>query len=207
MTDGDKLARIQGLLAGIPGGLEKAAKAAMRRTVQNLRTNAGRAIRERYDISQANLRTEENVRVKYVIGNGVTAYVTYAGHKIPLYRYGGSAPKAPTPNKARLDNVFIEGFWKKAFPSVAASGHQLNGHPVTRFENAFVAKMKSGHVGIFERTGESTAAGSDRIRELMGSSIPQMLGSPKVEETLTAQASEKFNERLDVEVARLMNGW
>ena len=63
-----------------------------------------------------------------------------------------------------------------------------------------MARMASGHVGIFEREGE-------KLREVMGSSVPQMLGSPETAERLGEEAMGKFEERLDHEVLRLLNGW
>ena len=41
----------------------------------------------------------------------------------------------------------------------------------------------------------------------MGSSVPQMLGSPEVEEKLAREAMEKFEERLDHETLAILNGW
>ena len=76
----------------------------------------------------------------------------------------------------------------------------------TRFGHAFVAAMKSGHVGIFERTGGSTSSGGDAIRELMGSSVPQMLGSQTVTEALTREAMDYFETRLEHEIARILQG-
>ena len=75
------------------------------------------------------------------------------------------------------------------------------------FDEAFVARMANGHTGIFERTGGSTSNGTDAIRELFGPSVPQMLGYEDVREKLTGEAMEKFNERLDHEVQRILNGW
>ena len=86
------------MLAGIDGGIDKAVKSAMARAVSHLRTNSTKAIRERYAISPANLRAEENVKVRYTYQSGVQAFVTFAGHKIPLYRYDGAAPPHPTPH-------------------------------------------------------------------------------------------------------------
>ena len=60
----------------------------------------------------------------------------------------------------------------------------------------------SGHVGLFERTG-----GKDEIQEIMGSSVPQMLGSPEVEERLARESMEKFEDRLDHEINAFLNGW
>ena len=75
------------------------------------------------------------------------------------------------------------------------------------FENAFIAKMRSGHIGIFERTGDKMASGGDAIHELMGQSVPQMVGNDQIREELTRSAWEKFEERLDHEVDALLNGW
>ncbi len=41
----------------------------------------------------------------------------------------------------------------------------------------------------------------------MGSSVPQMLGNKEVEEKLAHESMEKFEERLDHEVLRILNGW
>ena len=76
-----------------------------------------------------------------------------------------------------------------------------------KFEDAFVARFRSGHVGIFERTGGVTASGRDEIRELMGSSIPQMIGSDEVTEALSNDAGLEFDKRMTHEVDAILNGW
>ena len=201
--------RARKLLAGIPGGAEKAIRAALERAASHLRTNAEKEVRKKYDITAANLRSEKNVSIRYVYSGGsVSAYVNFSGRKIPLYRFGGASPKEPTKDQSRGKvMVIINGEKRAAYPSVAASGHQLKSTGVTRFDNAFTARMKSGHVGIFERTGAATSTGSDQIRELMGSSFPQMLGNEEVSEELSKAAYEKFEERLDHEILAVMNGW
>ena len=87
------------------------------------------------------------------------------------------------------------------YPSVAASGHVLKDTSPYSFEKAFVARMGSGHVGIFERDG------GDSISEIMGGSVPGMLGRDEVKEKLGEQAAEKYMERYHHEVMRLLNGW
>ena len=203
----DKLTEAEKLLAGIPNGVEKAVKSAMPRATSHLRTNASKEIRKRYAISAANLRTDENVKVSYSYGNGVQARVFFAGEKIPLFRYNGSSPSAPSFDQRRTVNAIVSGGWRKVHPGVAGSGHQLVSTAPERFENAFVARFSSGHIGIFERTGGETASGKAEIKEIMGSAIPQMLGNEEVAEQLAAGAMEKFEERLDHEVLRILNGW
>ena len=71
------LDRATRMLAGIDGGVDKAVKGAMAKAVSSLRTNSTKAIQERYAISVTNLRTEENVKVRYTYQNGVQAFVIF----------------------------------------------------------------------------------------------------------------------------------
>ena len=189
---GDSLARAEKMLSGIPGGMEKAVRSAMVRSVSHLRTSSVKAVREHYDIAAADVRANETITVRYSCHDGIQASLTFAGHKLPLHRYGGAAPKYPVPGN----------------PNAPAFGHQLKSTSPERFHNAFVARMPvSGHVGLFERTGGKTSTGKDEIQEIMGSSVPQMLGSPEVEERLARESAETFEDRLDHEINAFLNGW
>lgn len=200
--------RAKALLAGIQGGVDKAMKASMSRTVNRLRRESNQAIREKYDISDEGIRAEKNVRVRYSYQNGVQATVTFSGRKIPLYRFGGAYPKVPTQDiAAGKKPVMVKGAWTMQYQGVAARGHQFQDTGPTQFMDAFVAQMKSGHIGIFERTGGSTSEGSDAIREIMGSSVAQMVGNQQVAQGLTERAYETFETELDKAVYRILTGW
>lgn len=198
-TGGGSLARAEKILAGIPGGVQKAAQSAMTRTVTNLRTKVGERVRERYAISNANLRLGDNMKVRYTMGQGVSAIILFNGSKIPLYRYEGASPKSPAYLNERVP-ALVNGNWRMVRPGVNAHGHQLTGTGSIAFPHAFVARMASGHTGIFERDG-------DGISEIMGSSLPQMVGNEEVIEKLSEDASKKFEERMDHEISRILNGW
>lgn len=206
ISDQGQLAKAEKLLAGIPNGINQAVKSAMSRAVSHLRTNSAKAIRERYDITAANIRTNENVTIRYEYHEGVRAYIHFAGEKIPLYRFGGASPGAPTPLKDRW--VKVMGMW--FHPGAPAHGHVLNSTAPALFEHAFVARMKSGHVGIFEsiywRHGDM-GFDKGKLFEIKGPSVPTMLGQDEVKERLGEQTAEKFQERLPHEVIRLLNGW
>lgn len=203
----ETLDRASRMLAGIDDGLSKAINSALARSVSHLRTNSTKAIQEKYAISAANIRTEENVKVRYSYQNGVQAFVTFAGHKIPLYRYDGAAPALPTVDTGKMVAAMIRGEKKWVHPGIAARGHQFKGTSPEQYQDVFVARMKSGHVGLFERTGGLTSEGSEEIQEKMGSSVPQMLGNEEVQEKLARESMEKFEERLDHEILRILNGW
>ena len=206
---GATLERAQKLLSGVPGGLEKATKAAAQRAVQNLRTNAAKAAQERYDISATNLRTEQNVKVYWAYTGGVTASITFCGRRIPLFRFNQHFPNAPTQNKQYSVRAIVNSpdFWKTTYPGMAAKGHVLKSTGATTFDDAFVATMPNGHTGIFERTGAATSNGKDKLRELMGPALPQILGNEEVAQKLSQQTMDKFNERLDHEINRILAGY
>ena len=194
-------------LADFPGGIETAMKRAMARATAHLRTNSTREIRKKYDISRKNVRADQNIRTSYRYFNGIEAKISFRGNKIPLWRYGGSSPKAPTVNPDKTVMAIVNGNLRPVHPGIAAAGHQLVSTSPTTFSRAFVAQMKSGHIGIFERTGGKTATGDAEIKEIMGSSVPQMVGDDEVKERLGDQAMEKFEERLMHEVDAIVKGW
>lgn len=204
----ETLERAERMLAGFPGGLEKAAKSAMSRAMSYLRTNSAREIRKVYAISTAALRGEENIKTRYTYrpGGGISGYVLFSGHKIPLYRYDGTSPVLPTQDTSSTINALINGQWKRTHPGVTASGHQLKSTSPTRFEGDFIATMSNGHTGMFHRTGGMTYTGKDELQERMGSSVPQMLGNEEVQQALVEKAMKKFDERLPHEVGVILAG-
>lgn len=203
----EKFKEAERQLADIPGGMERALKSATKRAVSYLRTQSTKEIRERYDITRKNIRAEQNIKVQYRYFNGIEAKITFRGNKIPLYRYGGASPSKPTVNAEKTVMAIVNGKLRPVHPGIAASGHQLTSTSPTTFDNAFVAQMKSGHIGIFERTGGKTSSGDAEIKELMGSSVPQMLGNDEVRESLAEKTAAKLDERLEHEVNRILNGF
>jgi len=215
--------RAKALLAGIHGGVEKAAKSAVRSAERTLRSGSKKAILEKYDISGAGLRLEadgsrqgraqkeSNISVRSSYQNGVQATITFSGHKLPLHPLGGS-PKTPEVHRNRTVQAIVKGELVWVHPSLQASGHQFGStgpSPLTKYGNdAFVQRMpKSGHIGIFVRTGGQTAEDSEAIEELMGPSVAQMVGNLEFAENLSCDAYQIFESELDKAVYRILTGW
>lgn len=206
VLDQGQLARAEKLLAGIPNGVQRAMKSAMARAVSHLRASTVKAIQQRYDISAGNIRANENVTIRYTYQDGVQAFVTFAGGKIPLFRYGGASPGAPAYSDERVP-MMIHGQWRTGRPGLPAHGHQLKGTAPALFEHAFVARMGSGHTGIFARDGGKTRTGGDSISEIMGGTVPGMLGSKEVADRLGEETGKVAREHLEHEIIRQLNGW
>lgn len=201
---GNSIERAEALLKGIDNGVSKAVHSAMPRAVSHLRKESGKKIREKYDISQANLRANENIDVRY---REKVADIIFKGYEIPLFRFNGTSPK-DVKVKNKVIKTLVHGQVKAVHPGVASKAHVMKGHGGTTFKNAFVQRMpNTGHLGIFERTGTMTADNSNAIHQLMGLSVPQMLNNDEVRTELGESTSLVFEQRLDHEIVRLLNGW
>lgn len=74
------------------------------------------------------------------------------------------------------------------------------------FQHAFVAKMKSGHVGIFERQrGVITSSGREKLQEKFGPSIPQFASRKHITEKVQFKAQERFVNRFNQQAQRLLS--
>lgn len=203
----ETLEHVKSILAGVEGGVQKALREAMNESTRHLRTNAAKAVGEEYAISEEAVRAEQNVSVRYVGGeDGLQAFATFSGRKIPLYRYDGTSPAVPRRDAARRVKAIVGGQWRLVNPSLPAAAHQRRDTAPKTGPTWFVEMMRSGHVGIFERNGKKTGSGGDAISEVMGKSVPEMLGNRKVAEKLTSEVMEKFEERLERAVSRILEG-
>lgn len=204
-----QIERINLILNGISKGPEKAFKNVFDRALTTARTRTFKEINNVYAISKTNLRAETNVNLRKARaqGNEIVGYVSFSGFAIPLYRFNVS-PKTPTPRE-----------------SESVSAGVLKGAQ-TKFSHAFVAKMKSGHYGIFERlpgeymkdrankSGKSKHAeriGAEtqqgRYDQFYGPSTAKMVENAEVITEIEQATQETINKRVEQEVSRILNGY
>ena len=200
------ITRAAKLLTGVTGGFDKAIKSIMPRVADYVRNESVNTIQERYAISAQNLRAEKNIKEShYIYSDGeMTASFNFSGHKIPLWRYDGGTKKVTLryPSKKSMSDV-IETMY--------ASARQLRSESPKVLKNTFVARFRAGnrssHTGIFEMTGMIGDHNNSLLEEKMGSSFPQMLGNEEVMNSLTSKAVKKFDERMEHEIMRILNGY
>lgn len=200
--DAKGVERVNKLLAGIEGGAQKALFNAIGRAQSKVRTETTKAISSAYAITQQNIRAATNIKSRtYTHDNGVVGEITYAGTKIPLYRFDVN-PKIPTLDRQRKIKVLLTGGWATLHPSIPVAATIKRGGSRTTSTSAFIARMKSGHIGVFERMGES-----GKIRERMGLATAQMAENSMVLEDVERQAQETITKRLEHEITRILNGF
>jgi len=167
------------LLQDIPGAAPKAMSNAINRAADTARTEAARKVRENYYIRHSDVLA--TIKIYRAQPSDLTSKVVSRGHAVNLFKF------RVTPNRPQP---------KRKIPIVVRV-KQGEGGPVKR---AFVAKMGSGHVGVFQRAGKRRLP----VQELYGPPIPQMLGSPSVTQWVEQKAAERLDERLDHEINRLL---
>ncbi|MEA5041373.1 MAG: phage tail protein [Oscillibacter ruminantium] len=180
----EQIERVSLILGSVPNGAEKALSSVVRRANTTVRTEAVKGITNTYAISAQNVRAETtiNMRTRKVDG-GIVGTVSFAGYKLPLYRFNVT-PTVPV---------------QRATVKAAV----LKENTRTPFEHAFIAKMKSGHTGMFER--DTTAR--TPITEFMGPSTAQMAGNSVVLEQVEQAAQETVSKRIEQEINRILNGY
>lgn len=180
----EQIERVNLILENVPKGVEKAFKGIIQRANSTVRTETVKQINTVYAISKQNIRAETtiNMRTRKVDG-GIVGTVSFAGYKLPLYRFNVS-PTLPVQH-------------------ATVSAAVLNASSRTPFAHAFIAKMKSGHTGMFERDESSRLP----ITEFMGPSTAQMAGNSVVLEQVEEAAQQTVNKRVEHEISRILNGY
>lgn len=151
--------------------LEKALYFAKNRALNSVKTELARGVPKKYDTKQKTIRDRTRV-------NKNTGEVSVKGSPIRLFKFRVT----PTSPKRQLVTASVKRA-RKSLP------------------HAFVAQMRNGHIGIFERAKESRYP----IRQLYSVSAPQMAGNEEVLEGAMERASIVFDERLSHEIGRLLD--
>ena len=180
-VDGKQLKQATIGLQFVQKNIPKAFSAALNRVGQGVKTEASKKVRETYDIKAGDVKRYGNIRITKANVGRLQLLLTSRGPNIPLIRFKTRPSKPP----ARQPKV------------LTASVKKSGGKPIP---GAFVAAMRSGHIGVFKRSGKSRTP----IGELYGPAVPVMLNEPGVSEHLQEEASRRMQKRLDHEVNRVL---
>lgn len=198
--DKGQLDHIERMLRGTPDHALRVVRNSLVRGMVAGRTQATREIRERYDITTENLRPYRTIKIRRPVpcGNGVQGELSFYGTKIPLYRFH------PSPAARMYTNRFANGRsgWRITSPVSAAD---VKGS-MRRIEQGFIATFKSGHTGIFYRTGTETTKGTPKIAEKWGFAVKDMLEYPDARQNIKFRMEEITAKRMDHELLRVLKG-
>ncbi|MEC0171163.1 phage tail protein [Paenibacillus graminis] len=162
--------------------VRKSFYSALNRTSQRLKTESGRKVKETY-IVKTKAVTDQVVLRRGSMSN-MTSELRWKGGNIPLLQFRTN-PKSPSSKRPRVLKAAVK----------RAGGNK-------NVDGAFLARMSSGHVGVFRRSARSRLP----VEELYGPAVPVMLNNPEVTDYLERVAIEEMDKRLEHELNRRLGG-
>ena len=193
--DDKELEKAQKLLGGIENGVKRAITSAINHSLGKAKTKLKKKITQEYYIKSSDV--EKTLSIKKA------NYSTLAGTI-------SSRSKRTSLTKLKI---------KKSGTSILSGVKKSNGIKLLQgkdnlFGRPFTAKMKNGHIGVFQRKikqriGVGMRSSSEQenpIQELYTLSIPQMAGEKGVQKYIEEEAEKMVNERFEHEVERILKG-
>ena len=160
--------------------IEKAVSRAAKRAA-----DAGKAETKRQLAAEYTLPSTEIGQTISTGGSEIGAWMRLLSGPIPLPKFKGVTPKGVMP------------------PEKGPVKAQVKKSGGAELKMAFVAKMKTGHIGVFERKGEKRLP----IKELFGPSTTSMFkANEKVHTAVQEKIKETLDKRIEHEFGRILNG-
>ena len=186
-VDARGIEQAQELLKDIPGATKKAVSTALRKSLRNAKKEAVKKVRERYTIRKAGY-VSRTIKMKVENMTGILSSKGPVNDLSYFKTNPKTVPKRRPPKGKCLYSQVVKG----------------QGGTIA---HAFLARMKSGHVGVFQRAGHGASNASLPISKLAGPSTPQMLGSPSVTEFIAKKMLERMDKNLEHEIDAFLKGY
>lgn len=171
------LAKIDALVVGT----QKSTAKAINKALPKIKKAAVDRVNEEYLVTKSNIN--KTIKVDKA-GMTLSAFIRSKGRPIALTKFRVT-PKRPPGRKGRT-----------VIAQVMRSG---GGGAIP---NAFIARMRSGHVGAMYRKG------ADRypIGQFHGPSVPSMLGSAKISAFVGDKAERELQKQMELALDALIGG-
>ena len=188
--DASGVDKAERFLKALGPAAEKGVRRALDRAVKGVRTDAVREVRKEYNV------TAKAVRDSFIVlrpgrraSSEFSVNAVFRGNRIKLLAFGARPAKIGGRKPRKGISVMV----KRSRKTVLSS---------------FLAAMKSGHVGVFRRTGKFGRNGNkklEHIEELTGPAVPQMVGNMEIVDKLHDGAMERFDKNLNREINFAIN--
>lgn len=195
-----------------------AVQRAINSTIKQVSRDVGKEAKQKYIISQPEVR--KTLHLKKATKKDLTGVVSSRDDKKPrLYGFKvtpkdvrtapwpGNQPQSAEPQEDGEEQEANSGNAKPEFYAARIKKRvkekNLTGN--SERSKAFVARMKSGHIGIFERMkGTKTKGGKEKLAELYGMSIPDMVKSRDVAFEIQQKGQTFLETQVQKEIRRVM---
>lgn len=195
------LDKAQKLLSGVENGIERAVSSAVNRSITTIKKDLKKEVTKNYAITSSEV--EKTLSVKKANFKSPFGFINSKSERLSLYKFFTSK---------KSDGTIFVKVKKSEGRKMVLGKETLKGKP-------FIAKMKSGHTGIFQKSYRMSRrkvklkSGKEKnrdvpiIEDLKTVSIPQMLGTDSVQEYVNKRAPEILEKNLDREIERILKGY
>lgn len=177
--DADELMKLEKMLARVPGGMERAVKGGINKTLRKLRTRITRTINAKSGIKQKAIR--DNIILRRASRHLLRGLVVFGDDRVPL--------------------IDLNARQTKKGVTFESEGGQRDLVP-----HAFIETLGSGHKGVFKRKGkEGQLVPRLPIQELFGPSITSLFDKAyQVRRRVLEESEEFLNHYILQEANRLI---
>lgn len=184
------LGEIEEMLGNLKKKAPNVLKNAINRTVTNVKKNMAIEASKLYYVKSGDVK--RTIRITKAMRARLEGVVSSRAAAIPLYKFRVSPKHTVNYKNGRPTPKFYKAAVKRE-----------NGlKPLNHSPKAFIAVMKSGHIGVFERkSGKSFP-----IKQLFGPSVPQMIENDLAMARIENRANETLQKRIEAEINHLLEG-
>lgn len=194
-ADIEDLKRLHPLLQAVPKGLDTAVARALNKTMTGARTDAVAMIRRDYNLKAGLIRAD--LRIIRANANNLRAVLRgEASPGIPMIDSGVLPKRVPSTVRSK----------GRYTPAVGISAMIKKGKRTT-FPGAFVARMSSGHVGVFHRREDGRkmkAKNRPAIRQMFGPSAIKLLAGDRYDIELEEKIEARWDKDLQHEARNVL---
>jgi hypothetical protein len=168
-----------------PAKVRKAARLAINEAARAGRVEAGKAIRDKWNVRAAKIN-DELKNVKLATTEDFTAIIQAKGRPISLAYYGAKEVRRITRTK-RGKQKKVRGVTLQILKGIRAS-----------YPKAFMARMQSGYIGVFMNRADffrSGYTGRSKIVSMATITIASMFKQQKVQDAAVKVISETWRKR------------
>jgi hypothetical protein len=199
--------KLEGIEAALkkfdPDMVMKAAEKALNDASSQALTETSRIIREEYNIKLKDVR--KYLRLQRASFRSLEAIITGKGKGIPLYAFSARQEGVIANKKGfRYTRKANRGQGRFRYGGAVTVQVKTSGgrKPVSATPPAFVARFKSGHLGVYQRAGSARLP----LKPLYGPGIALLFGTKRIQAAATRKINEVFSPRFSYWLTRYQSG-
>lgn len=197
--DGDAVKKVQAVLSGVEGGIEKAVMRSMNRALSSGKTALVKGVKSTYEVNDEPVR--DAVKVRRASVTRLAGSIDVKGKALSARHFAHDpAGKDTTGSSRKTVRIAI----KKGKTSALKTGFIWDGgwgtekHAIYLRSGGKVRATKGRHAGKKYMV--------DKLKKMTGPSVPQMAGNEEVSEAVEKRVQEIFERRLTHETNRILKG-